>query len=285
MKAIRFFFLMAAVISSVLVKADELTTEQKAFRTSIMTFLKEEGFSPYIDDENSLCFKREGVLFWINVGDGSPFYVELIRSGFNTEDANADAILKACNEVNRKKKCVKAIKFDTSVGLAIESFCHSAESFKYVFYKGIGVLNSAHDDFEKYYDEFNGGSATSLPFTFSSASIGITNSEGTIITEFGSSLYSSKTKYLSPKIYLNGITPGTYTIYIKMYMPSGELSTGTGSPSGYSYSETLSVKSGLNSYIVKGWGSNNAGHWASGNYRFEFYYNGIKFGEKAFMIY
>lgn len=283
----RLIILFIAFIATISVKAaDELTTEQKAFRTSIMTFLKEEGFSPYIDnDDNSLNFKREGILFWINVGDGSPFYIELVRSGFNTENANVDALLKACNMVNRKEKCVKAIKYDNSIGLVMETFCHSAEAFKYIFYKGISVLNSTHDAFEKYYDEYNDGSSSTQPFTFSSAFIGITDNDGSVITDFGSTLYSSKTKYLTSKLYLNGITPGSYTIDMKMYTPSGTLSTGKNSPSGYSFSETINVKSGKNSYVLKGWGGKDFGHWSSGNYRMEYYYKGVKIGEKEFRIY
>lgn len=265
--------------------ADEPTTQQKAFRASVMTFLKEEGFSPYIDEDNSLCFKKEGELFWLDIADGSPFYVEFNRSGFKTENANADAVLKACNMVNRKYKCVKVLKTDKSARLVIESFCHNAEAFKYTFYKGLNELERAHDAFEKYYDEFRGNSSTSLPFSLRNALVGITEDDGTFITDFGSTLYSSKTKYLSLKLYLEGATAGTYKIYVKMFTPSGTLSTGNNSPTGYSFSESVNVKSGSSSYILKGWGSKVAGHWKAGDYRFEIYYSGKKIGEKEFTIY
>ena len=63
--------------------ADELTPEQMSFRSNIMQFLKEEGFSPTIDEnDNSVMFKKEGHLHWIAIRDKNPFYVEFFRSGF-----------------------------------------------------------------------------------------------------------------------------------------------------------------------------------------------------------
>ena len=51
---------------------NELTPEQKAFQNSMKKFLHEEGFSPTVDDVNSLTFKKEGELYWIDLGDSNP---------------------------------------------------------------------------------------------------------------------------------------------------------------------------------------------------------------------
>ena len=59
MRSIRFIVLFAAcVILHSVVQAADLTPEQEKFRSNIIQFLKEEGFSPTIDeDDNSVNFK------------------------------------------------------------------------------------------------------------------------------------------------------------------------------------------------------------------------------------
>lgn len=130
----------------------ELTPEQKAFRSSIMSFIREEGFSPSIDEDNSLAFKKEGELYWIDIADGSPFYIEFHRIGLKCNDANKNLVLQSCNEANKKVKCVKAIMGETSVSLVIELFCHSVEEFKYTFYKSLKELDNAYSTVKEYYN-------------------------------------------------------------------------------------------------------------------------------------
>ena len=57
----------------------------------------------------------------------------------------------------------------------------------------------------------------------------------------------------------------TVTLYIKLYNSRGKLSTGTNSPSGYSFSQKVNIKQGENMHVLNGWGGENKGHWASGS--------------------
>ncbi|MBR0187203.1 MAG: hypothetical protein IJQ09_01290, partial [Prevotella sp.] len=63
------------------------------------------------------------------------------------------------------------------------------------------------------------------------------------------------------------------------------LSTGNISPSGYTYKSDVYINSYTTSVELLGWGGNNAGHWKAGKYRWEFWYNSEKIGEKSFTIY
>ena len=94
----RNILLVLISLTTLLVFSRELTPEQEAFRSSIMSFIREEGFSPSIDEDNSLTFKKEGELYWIDVADSSPFYVEFHRNGFKCTDANKSIVLQSCNE-------------------------------------------------------------------------------------------------------------------------------------------------------------------------------------------
>lgn len=123
------------------------------------------------------------------------------------------------------------------------------------------------------------------PFVINSVEVRNIDYDENVITNFGSTIYSYKTKYLQPKIYVSVNTPGSYTVYVKLYKPNGALSTGSSSPNGYSYSCPVKMYRNTTWYILSGWGNNTAGHWKAGNYRWEFWLNGEKIGEKSFKIY
>ena len=129
------------------------------------------------------------------------------------------------------------------------------------------------------------GKTNYVPFVITSVDVANVTYEGSFINNYGSRIYSYQTRYLKPKLYINVKTSGKYTVYTKLYMPNGSLSTGTSSPTGYSYSNTLTLYSWTTSWELSGWGSNTAGCWSAGKYRWEFWYNGEKIGEKSFTIY
>ena len=55
---------------------------------------------------------------------------------------------------------------DSSISFAIEMYCHSAEEFRYVFYKCLKELNSMHKTVSDYYNEHpDGGETVSEPLT------------------------------------------------------------------------------------------------------------------------
>lgn len=108
---------------------------------------------------------------------------------------------------------------------------------------------------------------------------------GTIETSYGSTIYSSNTMYLAPKITYTGYASGNKTLYVKLFRPSGVMSTGTNSPSGYSYSDTEYIYTGENTCELMSWGNETKGHWESGTYRIEIWYNNSCLKSKSFTIY
>lgn len=122
------------------------------------------------------------------------------------------------------------------------------------------------------------------PIIITDIQIANTDSEGGIETNYGSTLYSSYTMYLTPKITYKTISNGNITLYIKLYRPNGDLSTGTSSPSGYSFSSSINP-SGDSYDVLSGWGSGSKGNWSSGTYRIEVWYKGTCLNTKSFTIY
>ena len=264
--------------------ANELTPEQKVFQNSMKKFLREEGFSPTVDDVNSLTFKKEGELYWIDLGDSNPFYVEFHRIGFKCENSNRNYVLQACNEANRQVRCVKSFLGETSVSLVIESFCHSVEEFKYTFYKSLKELDKAYNIVRETYSNLdNGSSSYSQPFDISKIEVANVDKDNNIINGYGTTIYDFQTKYIKPWITVDVKTEGNYDIYVKFYSPKG-LSSASDSPDGYTYKSTINMTSGSHTYTLYGWGSENKGNWSMGRYRLEFYYNGQRIAQKEFDI-
>ena len=127
--------------------------------------------------------------------------------------------------------------------------------------------------------------ASVAPFVITRVEIGSTYKGGGMETDFGSTLYRSRARFLTPKIYYRGFTSGSYTIKTKWYRPSGSLITGDSSPYGYSQSNSNSFSKGSNDLQLEGWGYESAGNWDTGTYKLEIWCNDKCVFIKSFTIY
>ena len=278
----KFLTLFAALLiysAAAFAQDDDMSAQAKK------RFLQEEGFSPYIDDEDgSLCFKKEGLLYYIYFSGTSPVMAEFHRGGFSYENDNMTDLLTAANQVNIKKYIKCYVTQKKYIGFSIESYFNSIEDYKYTFYKNIGILDDGKDYFKEVFNGSNNNSeSSSKPFEVSSIFIGNTNYDGNVITDYGKNIYSSSTQYLKPKLYIDTYKEGSYDIYVKFYSPNG-LSTGNTSPNGYSYKTTLTLTKKNREYFLSGWGSSSSGQWQAGNYRIEIYYNDKLISTKYFNV-
>ena len=292
MKTIRFLFTLTLLCTTMVAGAQsqELSSNAQKFKTNLLSFLREEGYVPTIDNNGkTVNFKREGENYWIDLSGSMPVQVTMHISGFANKDANVLAILLACNDVNRDKYYVKAyvdnFGDDGSTNIAIEMPCHTAEEFRYVFNDCVKSLASARNDIQEAYNKNQLELDNSnKPFSINSCSVANQDKNCNIITNYGNTIYSYTTKYLIPKVNITCEKAGNYTIYYKLYLPNGTLSTGTNSPSGYSTSKSLYIYSGTRDYELIGWGADNAGNWKSGTYKYEFYCNDVYLGFYNFTI-
>ena len=124
-----------------------------------------------------------------------------------------------------------------------------------------------------------------IPLVISDIEIANTDYDGNFETNYGSTIYSSSTMYLKPRIHYIGVSTGNKTLYVKLYRPDGYMSTGKTSPSGYSFSTSIYVCSGQNTAQLSGWGNSSRGHWSSGTYRIEVWYNNSCLKSKSFTVY
>lgn len=112
--------------------------------------------------------------------------------------------------------------------------------------------------------------------------------DGKIIDDWGATLYASKMKYIHARItYSNpSNTPYSADLYVKLYKPDGTLMSGTSSPEGYTYLETIFVKGGNNNSIELGsWGNKERNAFSTGKYLFEVWQKGKKLYATAITLF
>ena len=125
-----------------------------------------------------------------------------------------------------------------------------------------------------------------FPINITNIEIGNTYYDRTPETDYGDTIHSSNTMYLTPRITYTGINTGrSINLKVKWYTPSGAISTGDSSPSGFSQQESLYVYSGSNTEKLRGWGNKTKGYWGKGTYRIEIWYENVCLKAKTFTIY
>lgn len=291
MKVFRFLLWTFLLVLAAQVHAQEMSPAAKSFKTNIATFLREEGYVPTTEaNSNAVEFKREGETYKIIFSGSRPVQVTMYIDGFSNKDANMLALLLACNEVNKSMYYVKTyitdFGDDDRTMISIEIPAHTEEDFRYVFSDCIRSLAQAKNELKDEYDKNQKDLETSsVPFKITKCSVGNEEQNGNMITPYGNKIYSYNTKYLRPQVEIQSEQAGIFDINYKLFMPDGTMSTGTTSPSGYTTGSKISISQGTYTYKLQGWGSNTAGNWKAGNYRYEFYCEGTSLGYYEFTIY
>lgn len=177
--------LLLMSLTSVFVEAEEMSYAAKTFRSNIQSFLREEGFAPSVDNDGSLCFKKEGTSYWIDVLGDKPFYVTFHREPLGTDNAPELSVLKAINDVNTNIRAIKCCYMKDHVSFAIESYCYVAEDFKYVFYSYLGILEASNEIIKEAYSKYDTSSSSSSYKNSSSGSSSFRSGSSTASTTSG----------------------------------------------------------------------------------------------------
>lgn len=269
----------------------EFTPEQLSLRSEIMQFLKEEGYMPEIFTDDDIKFKSEGRTYYITVSkkDDNPMYVTFYIPYSNPKNYSTDAIVFASKELN-KYKGVKVICFADSFRICSELYLRDADLFKESFFKIKSQIDNVREAFLDECKNASLGSGTTtiteIPFIITTMEIANVENDGTIIQDYGSTIYDFKTKYLQPRIKIKPLkTSGTYTIYVKLYKDNILQRSTSTSPENFTYSTNITISGeSQQTNTLSGWGSNNAGIWTQGSYRYEVWYNDYCIGSKTFKV-
>lgn len=278
MKQLRIIFLTVCVLLAV---KGVNAQGAKELKDGILNYLKGEGYAPYIDEaDNSVTFKKEGTLYWIDVMDDSaPYYIKFHRVGYETR-LNDDFTFMhgAANLVEKNYRMIKVLVNRLSVDYVVEDFITEVSEFKALFELYINILSKSAKMYEESYQQFE-----KQGFIIGRGVVANVEKDGSQISYFGNPIDSSASKFLKAKLWIYSSQEKTCSLYIKLKTPSG-LSQTDSSPSGYTTAITLNLKPGFNAYELRGWGSDFSGRWVAGTYTYEFWYEGAELYSFIFNI-
>lgn len=290
MKRLIYLFCLFLLLTPTSSRAEEpkFNKEQLQLRTDIFNFLKEEGFMPEIDSDGDIKFKSEGHTTYVEISktDENPMYVKLSRFFSYPEDVTAETLEMATKELNRYKG-IKVTCFESSYSIRAEMFVRDSNAFNSVFYKLNGLIYSCSADVLDECKKVSSSSTLSIseiPFIITKMEVANVKQDGTIIQDYGSTIYDYKTNYLQPRITIKPFMTGKYTVQVKLWKDNS-LCTGSSSKNDCSYTYDITIDGKQSQVItVSGWGSDRNGHWSMGTYRFEIWYNGYCLGSKTFKV-
>ena len=107
---------------------------------------------------------------------------------------------------------------------------------------------------------------------------------GKMQTNYGQTIYSSETMYLTPRIRYKSYANRSYKFDVKWIEPDGSISRSSSSPAGYSQSKSYSLSYGEGTRSLDGWGNETKGNWKAGKYAIEIWCNGTLLKRKEFRI-
>ena len=130
------FSLLLFALSALSCFADEPTAPRSAaniaFRDSVVSFLKEEGFVPSVDEDGDIWFKKEGDNLLVTIQDETaPFYVQITYYLSSEGMDDQVALLKAVNNINLNCRCVKcAMGEEGYLQISVETYNNTVQVFK-----------------------------------------------------------------------------------------------------------------------------------------------------------
>lgn len=273
------------------INAKDFNSEQKTLCDEILSFLKEEGVVvASIDDNCDIKFRYSGHSYVISVSDSdeNPLFLNMYQVFEYPSIYSIDDLLLATKALNLYKG-VKVTCFDDHFKIGADMYLRSAELFKSSFYKLVSQIDNARNDVLAECESVSKVTVSpkiDLPFLVSEFEIANTEKDGTVITDFGSSIKSRDTKYLCPRITINPIGASeAYTVYVRLYRNNVLVSNSSNPPTDYTYEDDVTVN-GTSGQVIRlsGWGKDKYGTWKKGSYRFEVWHNDVCLGSKSFEV-
>lgn len=126
-------------------------------RKEYFLFLKDEGFSPTLDNEGDIIFVIDQQQYYLLVYDEEPpLYVQIQNSGIKLEESefsNPEIVLKVINTVNNHQRVAKLVVVDGILYCRAELLLQNAMSLRYIFYRSMKYVNESMLEFKSEYNK------------------------------------------------------------------------------------------------------------------------------------
>lgn len=312
MKAFKLFCLVVALLCSGAMSAQKVTLNdaQKKAQKSVIEFLRTKHYSPSIDtNDQSVCFKRGDILYWITFeGNSSPLLYTIHRKGIkfandkdNTINRRREIAVQAANMVCAKR-VVKAYMNGNKVDFCLPIYAATPEDFQNVLSTGLEAFDNIKKTFDESYSKGrivadsihnywsnHDTTVVVVPqqnvtevtkqqnLSIKSFSVRVVDSGDVVISDYDKSIRKSSCRYLQERVELSAKDNGAYKLGIKLYTPDGKLLV-PNEDARFTTITTINVQKAnkTNTYELLKFGSDDGKVWKAGEYRIDFYEDDTK---------
>lgn len=301
------FTLVFFVTCLVSASAEKLTEEQQKAQRSVVVYLHNIQYDPSIDsNDNSVCFRRNGVLYWITFEDNTPVRYTINRKGFKVggqDGYDRSIAVKAANELNLKYKTVKLTVESKKVNISISMYASNPQAFQDVFKKNVSLLTNVDVEFKKAYNDIKQKmdeakrkaeeeAQRNLPPSVLKDIIGgisfrLVDINGAEVSGYDKPMRSYDAQYIQPRLEFKPVAEKQskeYLVRLKIYRPDGKVIELPGK--NYSAEDNIVIsKSKKNFYIeMQEVGTSQSGFWKAGEYKVECIESGSVFYTTTFNL-
>jgi hypothetical protein len=125
-----------------------------------MGYLKEQGYTPSIDEDGDVRFKYEGGTYYIIVDENDPTFLHILYPNFWEIESPIELAQakNAVSYVNRTAKIAKIylVRDDVDLSISAESLLNQPEDFKICFARMLRCIRTARDEFREEMRAANG---------------------------------------------------------------------------------------------------------------------------------
>lgn len=153
MKKIMLFVML--LLATMPLVAEELTQEEKRFRSQIQSYIRDEGYSPYIDTDETVTFKYEGDTYWVVVEEYKNGFYVTFNMSLGMEDANVRDALIAADETMSELKFLRIYRTSSKKSLMIQvaGYYTSINQFKEMFSSMLYIVSEGEQRLQDKYSE------------------------------------------------------------------------------------------------------------------------------------
>lgn len=292
MKNLQMMALTAIVALSMNAMAQKpLTDEQTKAQKALMEHLHTIGMSPSIDaKDNSVCFKKGGVFYWVTFDEGGPVLYTIHRKGLKFDEDPAfkpSCARAACNEVNRKHN-VKCSYNEKRVEFYAQSYAMNPSDYLGGFLRTLNAFSGVDQTFKNTYDKafdrwkkdsiesnrpiIPEGAVGSSPLKVSSIAFGCFDAQGNAITDYNQPLRKNSCRYIKAKVKVSATEKGIFKLGMKITSPDGKAMIAT---KGMDYSSTgnIEIKKAKKEIeaVLAPFGTDKPDFWKAGEYKVAIY--------------
>lgn len=115
----------------------------------LLDYLKEEGFTPKVDDDGDIIFKREGLTYILFVNEDDEEFVRIdLPNVWEIESlGERQMVLAAAAEVNRQVKVAKVVPMGDNVWVSAQLLVDPIENVSKILPRTMNVLSLAVREF------------------------------------------------------------------------------------------------------------------------------------------